>query len=99
MYYRVVVRHNLVEAVRRQKNLGENQTLLVTNLDAGAELSRNNQQNACIDGDYWFDDFEQAKAFASICMDFVNKVLEKRLDAIDRLEFDSEYFADSKNIS
>ncbi len=93
MYYVVLVRHNLVEQIQCQDDLSNQQTALKTNLDAGTLLSENFQQNECIDGEYWFDDAERAKSFASVCMDFTRKLLQSRLDRIDKLNSGEEFVA------
>ncbi len=93
MYFNVVVRHNLVEQIQRLDNLNGNQTVLKSNLEAGTLLSENFQANDCIDGEYCFDDAERAKSFASVCMDFTKKLLQSRLDRIDRLNSGEEFIA------
>ena len=93
MYYRVIVRHNLVEEIRHQQSLAESQTLLKSNLEAGTMLSQIFRQTGCIDGEYCFDDSQRAKLFASVCMDFVMKLLESRTARIERLNHDEEYIA------
>ncbi len=94
MFYKVVVRKNLIEEIRHQRLLAEDQQLLLTNLEAGASLAQNFQQFGCIDSDYFFDDSECAKAFASMCMDFMNKLIDSRMASIDRLDHDQEYIAE-----
>ena len=94
MFYRVVVRKNLIEEIRHQCLLAENQQLLHTNLEAGASLAQNFQQFGCIDSDYFFDDSERAKTFASMCLDFMKKLIDSRMASIDRLNHNQEYMAD-----
>ncbi|MDE0309334.1 MAG: hypothetical protein OXI60_05820 [Acidiferrobacterales bacterium] len=94
MYYRVVVRHNLVEEIRHQQSLSERQSLLHSNLEAGTLLSQNFRQTGCIDGEYCFDDSQRAKLFASVCMDFISKLLDSRSARIECLNHDEEYLAD-----
>ena len=62
-----------------QYALSESQFLLSTNLDAGELLTRNFQISGCIDSDYIFDDYERAKTFASISMDFIRKLIDHRV--------------------
>lgn len=88
------MRHNLVEAIRHQQSLSETQSLLQSNLEAGTLLSQNFRQTGCIDGEYCFDDSERAKLFASVCMDFISKLLESRSVRIERLNHNEEYLAD-----
>ena len=94
MFYRVAVRNNIVEEIRHQRLLAENQQLLHTNLEAGALLAQNFQQFGCIDSDYFFDDSERAKTFASMCLDFIKKLIDSRMASIDRLDHDQEYIAE-----
>ena len=91
MYFNVVVRHNLVEEIRRLDEPAEDQTVLLTNLDAGTLLSENYQTNKCIDGEYCFDDAERAKTFASVCMNFTKQLLHSRLERIDNLNSGEEF--------
>ena len=93
MYFNVVVRHNLVEEIRRLDEPAEGQNVLQTNLDAGTLLSENYQINKCIDGEYCFDDTERAKTFASVCMNFTKKLLHSRLERIDDLDSGEEFIA------
>ena len=95
MYYRVAVRHNLVEEIRHQSHLSDNQSLLKSNLEAGTLLSQNFRETGCVDGEYFFDDSERAKLFASVCMDFVAKLIGKRISQIDQLNHNEEYVADN----
>ena len=95
----VVVRHNLVEEIRHDVTAEGNTPLLRTNLEAGTLLSENYRTNGCIDGEYWFDDLERSKAFAEICMDFVKKVIDTRIEQISRLSQQEEYIAPTVNSS
>lgn len=85
--------HNLVEEISGQPASFQVDHVLKTNLDAGTLLAQNHQTNGCIDGVYYFDDAERAKTFASICMDFVKKKIDGRLNQIDRLNYSEDYFA------
>ncbi len=89
------MRHNLVEEIRHQQSLSETQSLLKTNLEAGTLLSQTFRQTGCIDGEYCFDDSERAKLFASVCMDFIAKLIESRSTRIERLNHNEEYVADN----
>ena len=93
MYICVSVRHNLVKQIQHQNDLNKDQPVLKTNLEAGTLLSKNFQANDCIDGDYYFDDAERAKTFASVCMDFTQKLLQSRLDRIESLNSGEEFTA------
>ena len=93
MYYKVVIQSNLVRAITHKKRLECDDTLLESNLDAGIALASNNRVNACIDGDYWFRDFEQAKSFAILSLDFVDRQIESRTKAIQSLSADEQYSA------
>ena len=95
----VVVRHNLVEEIRHDVTTEGNIPLLRTNLEAGTLLSENYRTNGCIDGEYWFDDLERSKVFAEICMDFVKKLLDARIEQIGQLSQQEEYIAPTVNSS
>ena len=89
------MRRNLVEEIRHQQLLSDAQSLLKTNLEAGTLLSQNFRQTGCVDGEYCFDDSERAKIFASVCMDFIAKLIESQSARIERLNHNEEYIADN----
>ena len=93
MYFIVIVQHNLVEQIQRRDTLSNQQALLQTNLEASALLSDNFRVNKCIDGEYCFDDAERAKSFASVCMDFMKKLVLNRLERIDKLNSGEQFIA------
>ncbi len=93
MYFAVTVHHNIVQEIRRYETLPNGQRVLHTNLDSGTELSRIYRQTGSIDSQYIFDDFERAKTFASMSMDFVRKLIDQRVEKIDRLESRDEFIA------
>ena len=94
MFYRVSVRYNIVQEIRQQANLGNNDILLNTNLEAGRQLTRNFQRFGHIDAEYIFDDFERTKAFAAMCMDFIHKLITHRTAEIEKLDRRQNYIAD-----
>ncbi len=93
MYFKVVIRHNLIEQIQCQESLNESQLVLATNLEASQLLAENFQVNHCIDGDYCFDDAERAKTFASVSMDFTMRLLQSRVEKIDRLNCGESFIA------
>ena len=97
MFHLVSVRQNLVEEVSRRHCLVENQSLLKTNLEAGVLLSQKFRETGCIDGDYWFDDAQRAKMFASVCMDFIMKLIRSRADAIEQLNHQDDFIAGNRH--
>ncbi len=88
--YRVTVRHNIVCAIRRVDNAG-GADVSRTKLEASTQLAKNNQENGCIDGDYYFEDAGLAKSFAILSLDFVKRLLEKTLDEIQNRAFSGEF--------
>ncbi len=90
--YVVVVEHNVVSAIRK---LPEGTVVPVpqTKLEVGTELADNYRNQGCIDGQYYFDNSQRAKIFASLCLEFTRALIQKRLDAIKLLKGDSDYSA------
>lgn len=87
----VIVEHNLVVALRRAgKEAGEAQ-VPETPLDVAAILAQRFQSGGSIDGVYYFRDHSRARVFASLCLDFVRKLAEKRLQSIEGLQAGAEY--------
>jgi len=93
VYYRVVIRNNLVCSIDRLEHLNSRQRLLATNLEAGAAIARHNLENGRIDGEYCFGEFEQAKAFAMLSLEFIEKSIEAKLTILKRLDYDEEFNA------
>ena len=93
VYFIVIVQHNLVEQIQRRDSLSNQQVVLQTNLEASALLTDNFRVNQCIDGEYCFDDAERAKSFASVCMDFMKKLVLNRLERIDKLNSGEQFIA------
>ena len=62
-----------------------------SNLEVTEQLARNNQNNGCLDGEYYFDDGERAKSFAVLALDFVVKLAEKRTKEVEEMESGSQW--------
>ena len=88
----VVVRHNLVAAIRRATEAGDIR-VPQTKLEIGTQLAQNFQRAGFIDGDYYFDDAKRAKVFASLCLEFTQALLARRLEAVRKLPLGTEYDA------
>jgi hypothetical protein len=86
----VVVHHNLVVAVRRYTGTPSD---VLTKLEIGTRLAQSFQQRGCIDGTYAFASAQSAKVFASLCTEFTQAILAKRLEAIHRLPLGVDYEA------
>lgn len=94
--YVVVVRHNVVCAIERaQPEPGVR--IPATPLEVSTQLAANFRDLGCIDGRYHFDDPQRARIFASLCLEFTKALVEKRLEAVERLRSDHmEYRADDR---
>ena len=92
MVFEVIVRHNAVQAIRRVPRAPDTH-VPESNLEVTSELARNHQQHGCIDGCYRFDDPERARSFAVLALDFVKKMIEKRIEQIEALDTGSEFEA------
>ena len=64
-----------------------------SNLEVTSELARNHQRHGCIDGCYRFDEPERARSFAVLALDFVKRMLEKRIEQIEALDTGAEFTA------
>ena len=90
--FEVVVRHNAVHAIRRVPRAPDLH-IPESNLEVTSELARNHQRNGCIDGCYRFDEPERARSFAVLALDFVKRILEKRIEQIEALDTGAEFEA------
>ena len=90
--FEVVVRHNAVEAIRRVPRAPD-MRVPASNLEVTSDLARNHQRHGCIDGCYRFGEFERARSFAVLALDFVKRMLEKRIEQIEALDTGAEFEA------
>lgn len=90
--FEVIVRHNAVQAIRRSPR-APGMHVPESNLEVTAELARNHRQHGCIDGCYRFDDPERARSFAVLALDFVKRLIEKRIKQIESLDTGAEFTA------
>lgn len=87
----VIVEHNLVVALRRAGEEASEAQVPETPLDVATILAQRFQSGGSIDGVYYFHDHPRARVFASLCLDFVRKLAEKRLQSIESLQAGAEY--------
>ena len=90
--FEVIVGHNAVQAIRKVPR-ARDMHVPESNLEVTSELARNHQRHGCIDGCYRFDDPERARSFAVLALDFVKRMLEKRIEQIESLDTGTEYQA------
>jgi len=90
--FEVVVRHNAVQAIRRVPRAPD-MHVPESNLEVTSELARNHQRNGCIDGCYRFDEPERARSFAVLALDFVKRMLEKRIEQIEAFDTGADFAA------
>ena len=83
--FEVIVRHNTVQAIRRTLR-APGMHVPDSNLEVTSELARNHQLHGCIDGCYRFDEPERARSFAVLALDFVKRMIEKRIEQIESLD-------------
>jgi hypothetical protein len=81
--YVVVVEHNLVRAIERAPAPAE--PIAATPLEVSTQLAANNRAHGCIDGRYYFTDTQAARIFATLCLEFVRALAEKRLAVVSAL--------------
>ena len=90
--FEVVVRHNAVLAIRRVPRAPD-MHVPESNLEVTSELARNHQRHGCIDGCYRFGDPERARSFAVLALDFIKRMLERRIEQIEALDTGAEFEA------
>ena len=90
--FEVVVRHNAVQVIRRTPRTPDTY-VPESNLEVTSDLARNHQLHGCIDGCYRFDDPERARSFAVLALDFVKRLLAKRIEQIESLDTGAEFEA------
>ena len=90
--FEVIVLHNAVQAIRRAPRTSDTH-VPESNLEVTSELALNHQHNGCIDGCYRFDEPERARSFAVLALDFVKRMLEKRIEEIESLDTGAEFIA------
>ena len=90
--FEVIVHHNAVQAIRRAPR-APGMDVPGSNLEVTSELARNYRLHGCIDGCYRFDDPERARSFAVLALDFVKRMLEKRIEQIESLDTGAEFDA------
>ena len=94
----VLVRHNAVQAIRRVPRTPDMHVPEST-LEVTSELARNHRRQGCIDGCYRFDEPERARSFAVLALDFVKRMLEKRIEQIEALDTGAEFTAPENTAS
>ena len=89
--FRVEVRGNMVTQIR---SLADDElakaTLIDDPLEASTRLAQNNMVNGCLDGDYDFNAFTTARYFATLCLEFMQKLCEKSLNSINESASDRD---------
>ena len=90
--FEVVVRHNAVQAIRRVVRAPD-MHVPESNLEITSELARNHRRHGCIDGCYRFDEPERARSFAVLALDFVRRMLDRRIEHIEALDTGAEFVA------
>lgn len=90
--YVVVVAHNVVTALKR---VSESADISVpqTKLEVGTRLAENYRVAGCIDGEYFFDNAQRARIFATLCLEFARALIDKRLEVVKALATGAEYDA------
>ncbi|MGI9464814.1 MAG: hypothetical protein ACR2OM_12780, partial [Aestuariivirgaceae bacterium] len=89
--FRVSVRSNVVIEIR-PLDPGELQPerLIEDPLDASTRLSQNNLANGCLDGEYDFGSIQTARFFATLCLEFMQKLCEKSLASAGKAASDGD---------
>lgn len=90
--YVVVVEHNLVTALRKLPDPA-GVPVPATKLEVGMQLADNYRRRGCIDGRYYFDNAQRARIFATLCLEFTQALVGKRLEAVKGLSSDADYSA------
>jgi len=90
----VVVASNLVVAIARVDG-GAAIPVAQTRLEIATQLADNYRNNGCIDGRYHFANAQRARVFATLCLEFTQAQIERRLAAIRSLAAGEEFDAGS----
>ena len=90
--FEVVVHGNAVQAIRTVPRTPD-MHVPESNLEVTSELARNHQHHGCIDGCYRFGEFERARSFAVLALDFVKRMIEQRIEQIEALDTGAEFEA------
>ena len=88
----VVVEHNLVVTLARAEP-GVAVPAMQTKLEVATALAANFQRNGCLDGCYHFAGAERARVFATLCLEFTQALVERRLAALKTLAVGGELHA------
>ena len=94
MVFEVTVLHNLVTSISKVARRPD-MHVPASRLEISTELASNHRRNRCIDGVYRFDDAEQARSFSILALDFVSRILDRRLQNIQALDTGAEFDADA----
>ena len=88
----VTVEHNLVSAIMRAPGDSAG-AVPETTLEVGTELAANYRRNGCLDGKYRFRNAQRARIFATLCLEFMQALTERRLAAVKVLRSDEDFDA------
>lgn len=81
--YKVVVSSNVVTDIRCVEAVDlRPETLIEDPLVASTRLSQNNLANGCLDGEYDFSSLHTARMFATLCLEFTQKLCENSLTSL-----------------
>lgn len=86
LVFRVSVRHNFVCQVGPAHDASAVDTPR-TKLDVATQLASSHRARGCIDGDYYFADSATARHFAFLCQDFIKKLVERTVTALEEARF------------
>ena len=90
--YAVTVANNLVVAIARIDD-GTAAPAAQTKLEVATQLAENYRANGCIDGCYQFANAQRARVFATLCLEFTQALVLRRLAAIRSLAVGEEFDA------
>lgn len=80
----VLVEGNLVSAIEPARIAAE-EAGPASRLQVGTELATRFRESGCIDGRYVLGDAEDARSFASLCLEFTKGLVDRRLRDIGGL--------------
>ena len=90
----VVVEGNLVVAIARADGDAPI-PVPPTKLEIATQLADNYRTNGCIDGRYHFANAQRARVFATLCLEFTQALVERRLATIKALAVGEEFHTGS----
>ena len=90
----VVVEHNLVSRIA-QSDEADAEAVGRSPLEISTRLALNYRTRGSLDGRYYFDELPQARVFATLCLEFMRALADRRLTTLKTLPAGAQFDADA----